>query len=157
MAIKKPLVVGSSGLPEQLQNTDSLGTAELLAQLNGNAGALVIGCPVYSSANDTVDKAMANAVGTVKVIGLMADVSTANGVSGAVITDGVLTATTVQWDAITGGSGGLVRDTLYFLDAATAGKLTATPPTTTGQFVKLIGVAISTTELKITIGYHIKL
>jgi hypothetical protein len=60
-----------------------------------------------------------------------------------------LTATTGQWDAVTGGSGGLVANTVYYLDAATAGKLTATAPTTAGQYVVEVGMALSTTELLI--------
>lgn len=157
MAIKKPLVLNANGEIEQLQSGDSLASAELLQQTNGNAGALVICTPVYSSNNDTVDKARANAVGTVNVIGLMADVSTAAGALGAVQLDGILTASTAQWDVVTGGAGGLVKDTIYYLSSATAGKLASVAPTVAGEFVIRVGIAISTTELKIDVGPRIKL
>lgn len=156
MAIKKPLVL-TNGQIEQLQTGDTLQNAESLQLTNGNAGSLVIGSPVYISANDTVDKAQANAVGTVNVIGLVSDTSISTGVVGGVQTDGVLAATTGQWDAVAGTTGGLTKDVTYFLDDTTAGKITSTPPTIAGKFVIKIGIAISTTELKICIGQRIKL
>jgi hypothetical protein len=39
--------------------------------------------------------------------------------------------------------------TTYYLSAGTAGLLTATAPSTVGQYVVEIGVALSTTELLI--------
>lgn len=156
MAQKKPLVL-NNGQTEQLQPGDYIGNVDQLQQLNGNAGALVIGTPVYSSANDTVDKAKGDAVGTVNVIGLVADTSIASAASGAIQTEGILAASTAQWDAVAGTTGGLTKDTIYYLDSANAGKITATAPSTVGHFVKQIGTAISTTELLISIERRIKL
>lgn len=156
MALKKPLVQ-TSGQIEQLQSGDYLQTQELPQLINGNAGTIPIGTPVYVTTNDTVDKAKADAVGTVNTIGLVADVSIAAAATGSVQVDGILVATTGQWDSVTGGSGGLVANSIYYLDPATAGKITATAPSTVGQFVAPIGIAISTTEMKISIGRRIKL
>jgi hypothetical protein len=156
MAVKKPLVI-TNGQIEQLQSTDSLASVDLLQLTNGNAGTVVIGTAVYISANDTVDKARANAVGTVNAIGLVADTSILAAASGSIQMDGILTATTGQWDAIAGTTGGLTKDVIYYLSSSTAGNITATAPTTVGEFVVQLGIAISTTELKVEIAKRIKL
>ena len=68
--------------------------------------------------------------------------------------NGVLVGTTAQWDAVvTGQTGGLTFNSLYFLDPTSPGKLTTTPPTTagSGQCNVLVGRAMSTTELALNI------
>ncbi len=156
MAVKKPLVI-TNGQIEQLQSTDSIATGELIQLTNNNAGSIAIGTPVYSVANDAVDKAKADAVGTANVIGLVGDSSISASTSGGIAIDGILSATTGQWDTVAGTSGGLTKDTFYYLSAATAGLLTATAPSAAGQFVVCVGIAISTTELKIHILPRVKL
>lgn len=156
MALKKPLVL-NGGQIEQLQSGDYIGEVDLPQMINGNAGSLVIGTPVYSSNNDSVDKARANAVGTVNVIGLVADASIASASAGGIQMDGVLAATTGQWDAVAGTTGGLTKDVIYYLSAATAGLLTSTAPSVAGEFVVQVGIGLSTTEMKIDIKSRIKL
>lgn len=152
MAIKKPLVL-TNGQIQQLQAGDSLDIqAEAYQLINGEAAPIVIGAPVYSDAAGSVKKAQANVTGTKDVIGLVGQTSIVNGVAGAITLDGIQTATTTQWDAVvTGGAGGLTFKQRYYLDPANAGKLTATPPTTVGQFICEIGIGLSTTEMKINI------
>lgn len=149
MALRKPLVL-VSGQIQQLQSGDTLNCPvtgeDIIQKTNDNAGAVVIGAPVYVKANGNYDKAKADASGTVQVFGLAADVSTAAAAAGSVQVDGVLVATTAQWDAITGQTGGLTAGSVYYLDPATAGKLTATAPTTVGQYVVRVGVASNTTD-----------
>lgn len=154
--IKKPLVI-TNGQIEQLQAGDRMGSETLFNRVNANAGSLVIGTPVYVPSALNVDKARANAAGTKEVLGLVADVSIATTASGAIQTDGILVATTAQWDAVTGQVGGLTPGSIYFLDSAAAGKLTATAPTADGEYVARIGLATSTTELEISILTPIKL
>ncbi|HKR03456.1 MAG TPA: hypothetical protein VJY62_02390 [Bacteroidia bacterium] len=151
MGQKKPLVLGSDNVPQQLQAGDYIQTAELPQLTNGEAGSIVIGAPVYNSANDTVKKAKADAGGTLPCIGLVADTSIATGVTGGIMCGkgSILSATTGQWDAVTGGSGGLVANTLYYVSTATAGLLTTTPPTT--GYSQVVGRAISTTEMRLDI------
>jgi len=48
--------------------------------------------------------------------------------------------------------GALVKGTYYYLSESDAGKITATKPSTAGDLVQQVGVAISTTELLIDIG-----
>jgi hypothetical protein len=154
MTLRKPLVI-ISGQIQQLAAADTLDALvsekDMLSLSNGEASAIVIGTPVYVSAASTCKKAMANAAGTTNAIGLVATASVAAAALGSVQSDGVLTATTAQWDAVAGTTGGLAFGTLYFVDPATAGKITATAPTTSGQYVAPIGRALSTTDLEITI------
>lgn len=160
MSLRKPLVI-VDGQIQQLQAGDSLDATsnevDSVELTNGNAGSIVIGTPVYSKSAGSVDKAQANASGTVEVVGLVRDVSVTAAASGAIQTDGVLAATTGQWDAVAGTTGGLTYNTVYYLDPDTAGKLTSTAPTDAGDYVVRIGKAISTTELEISISQPVKL
>jgi len=152
MAIRSPLVI-VNGQIQQLQAGDTLDIrAEQMQLTNDEATPVVIGAPVYSDANGGFKKARANAAATSKVIGLVGQSpSITNAVAGAVTLDGIQTATTAEWDAVTGQTGGLTFNTKYYLDPAVAGKLTITAPTTVGQLVVEVGVALSTTDLKINI------
>lgn len=155
MAARKPLVI-INGQVQNLPAGDSLDApvseVDLITATNNNAGSIVIGAPVYVAAAGAVDLAQANASGTKKVLGLVYDTSITAAATGNILTDGVLTATTTQWDAVAGTTGGLAAGTQYYLDPATAGMLTATAPSTSSQFVCPVGVALSTTEMEITIG-----
>lgn len=152
MANRKPLVI-VDGQIQQIQSGDTL-EAEVSAQQtisaeNGEVGSIVIGTPVYISGAGQVKKAKADASGTKEVIGLVKDASISASETGTILINGVLTATTGQWDTVTGGTGGLTPNAIYFLDPSTAGKLTTTAPSTVGQYVVRIGVAISTTAMKV--------
>ncbi|MFA5976507.1 MAG: hypothetical protein WC859_10150 [Elusimicrobiota bacterium] len=153
MAVQKPLVL-IGGQIQQIPAGDTLSAAssevDVVSKVNGNAGTIVICTPVYPSSNTAVDKASAGASGTKKVLGLMQSASTASAASGLVQTDGVLTATTGQWDAVAGTTGGLTAGTIYYL-SATAGLITATAPSTSGNYVCAVGLALSTTELDIDV------
>lgn len=154
MTPRKPIVL-VNGQYQQLQASDTLDATvseqEILSLTDGESTSIAIGQAVYISAADTVKKALADASGTKDVIGLVAQASINASSSGIIKTSGVLSASTTQWDAVTGGSGGLTPNSRYYLDSSTAGKLTATAPTTAGQYVCPVGLAISTTEMKIDI------
>lgn len=154
MAARKPLVI-VAGRIQQLQAGDTLDASvsevDVISRTNANAGALVIGHAVYVSASGSVDKAQADALATIEVLGLVRDASIAAGQPGNIQTDGVLVATTGQWDAVTGQTGGLTVGAVYYLSPTTAGQLTATAPTAVGQWVVRVGKALSETELEITI------
>lgn len=156
MANRKPLVVGADGRPQQLQAGDTLQATvtggEQQNLTNNNVGAIVVGTPVYIIGNDACDKAQANAAGTKEVEGLVAQApSIAAAGTGPVQVSGVMSLTTAQWDAVAGSVGGLTANVIYFLDPATAGKITAVVPTTVGQYIVEIGRALSTTELDVRI------
>ncbi len=160
MAARKPLVI-KDGQIQQIQSGDVLDAAisevDLVSLQNENAGSIVIGMPVYSSSAGQVDKAQANAVGTVEVIGLVSETSIATAASGFIQTDGVLTATTGEWDTVAGTTGGLTAGAIYYLSKDTAGNLTETAPTTASEFVLRVGKALSTTEMEISITQPVKL
>lgn len=161
MALKKPLVL-YGGEQAQLQAGDDLnvpisGTIDV-SLTNDEVTPVVIGSAVYIDAADGFKKAKADAAGTSKCMGL-ANVSPSitNAVAGVVAISGIITATTAQWDAVAGTTGGLTFGALYFLSTATAGLLTATAPSTVGQYVVEVGQAISTTEMKLTFRQRILL
>ena len=155
MAVKLPLVLGTNGLFQQLQAGDTLNVptagANAFTVTNSEAAAIVIGTPVYSFGAGQVKKGLASAAATSKIEGIMLSVSTAAAGTGSMATSGVLTATTAQWDAVAGTTGGLVFNTNYFLSPTTAGLMTATAPVTVGQNVTRIGRALSTTDMMIDI------
>ena len=122
---------------------------------NGEAGAVAIGRAMYVSASGSMRLANANNAGTVEVVGLVAATSVASAAAGNMATAGVLTATTTQWDAVTGQTGGLTFNARYYLSNTTAGALTTTAPTS--GYVVLVGVALSTTKMKIEIGPVVQL
>ena len=153
--LRKPLVI-VAGQIQQISASDTLDAhiveQEVISLTNDEASiALVIGTPVYIDAANGCKRAQANASGTANVVGLVADASITASSSGAVITSGVLVATTAQWNAVAGTTGGLVAGTVYYLSDATPGQLTATAPTTGGSYVAPIGTAISSTELKLEV------
>jgi hypothetical protein len=156
MAILKPLVL-KNGRIERLQDGDSLDTsADRLQRTFTSATSICMA--VYVDGPGSVEKAQANVIGTVDVLGLAAETVGAAS-SGGVVTNGQVTATTGQWDNVTGQSGGLTTGSLYFLSAADAGEILVegSQPNATGEFVKRIGQALSTTEMEVRIFQDIKL
>jgi hypothetical protein len=128
---------GSNTNPE---NTQSSAT-------NGEASSIAICRAVYTSGSGQVKLANANSSGTMNAIGLVADTSISSSATGNLATSGVLTATTTQWDAVTGQTGGLTFNATYYLSNATNGALTSTAPTS--GYVVRVGTALSTTKMEL--------
>jgi len=124
---------------------------------NDNGSNIVIAQVVYTKANGSVDLAKADAQATTEVLGFVSDTAIAPANAGNIMLDGILEATTGQWDNVTGGSGGLVAGTIYYLDPDSAGDITSVAPTTVGDFVVRVGRALSSTEMDIMIEPPIKL
>ena len=156
MAVKKPIVL-TDGEFEQLQSADRTQEAAVFSATNDNAGNLVIATPVYTSSAAGMDKAQADAIGTKDVLGLVLDATVATSTIGGLQSAGLFAASTTEWDAVTGESGGLTTGEKYYLDPSTAGMLTVNVPTTEGQFVAPVGIAFSTTELTISVRSTVKL
>ncbi|MDR2221020.1 MAG: hypothetical protein LBE24_10665 [Methylobacillus sp.] len=155
MAVRNPLVI-INGQVQELPSSDTMpgGTSSesyVVKLTNGESGNVARGTPVYISSADTVKKAQANASATRIVAGLVADASIAGAAVGSVQTDGVITAATAEWDAVTGQSGGLTPGARYFLDAEAAGQITTDAPTDAGDYVHLIGLALSATDMDLEI------
>lgn len=139
---RKPLVQ-AGGEIQQLQAGDTLlapvSEVAIITLTNGDAGNHVLGDAVYISAADTAKKAKADAAGTKDVLAFAtATISTST--TGAYQTDGILAGLT-----------GLTAGAVYYLSATTAGLITNSAPSSVGQYVVRVGIAISTTELEINI------
>lgn len=131
-------------------------SSNLAITLTNNQGSTInIGQVVYSFSADNVRLGIASGSGSKGAIGLVGDTTIANSASGSIITHGVLSATTGQWDAVTGQTGGLTSGALYYLDNATAGAMSTTAPAS--GWVICIGRALSTTKFLINIGESVKL
>jgi hypothetical protein len=154
MAFKKPLVI-TNGQIERLQPGDKIDHGNSANKDNNTGNTVNICTPVYVSGGDAIP-AQADAQSTMRVAGLAAE-TVADGNPVAVIADGVFVATTLQWDAVTGGSGGLTIGADYFLSEATAGEITETAPDAAGEFVVRVGHALSATELELELAQPIKL
>lgn len=114
---------------------------------NNGVTSLTIGMPVYSTGIGTVTRASANNATTSNILGLVADLEISVGQTGKIQSSGLMQATTGQWDAITGQVGGLTEGALYYLNVSPTGRLTTTPPSTPGQYVVSIGIAVSSTQM----------
>ena len=122
---------------------------------NGEGAAIAIGRAVYCSAAGAVKLAKADAAVTSLVVGMVAATSINSASQGAIAFSGVLTATTTQWDDVTGQNGGLTFGQTYYLDNVTFGKITTTAPSS--GYVVAVGVAVSTTKLALQIQRPIQL
>lgn len=152
--IVQQVIVGISPTQAKIDIADPvvIGSGTNIIPLhNDNAGALIIGTPVYTSSPGGVDQGIANNTGKSVIQGLVSDVSIGAGQIGLVAVGGLIVATTAQWDAVCGTSGGLTPDAAYYLHPTVAGRMTPTAPTTTGQEVAQIITALSATEARIAI------
>lgn len=152
MASRKPLVL-VSGKISQLPVGDTLDASsaevDVVSATNKEASPVVIGTAAYIYGAGQIKKAKADAVGTSEVLGLVKSASIDADAAGFVQTNGVLAATTAQWDAVTGETGGLTAGAWYYLSKTAGGNLTQTAPSATGEFVVKVGRALSTTEMVI--------
>lgn len=136
-------VISASNTIPNGDNTKSL-------LINANGTAINICNVVYSDAAGC-KLALANTNLTRRAIGLVADASINNSATGNFVTSGLFTASTAQWDAATGQTGGLTPNTDYYVSATVAGRLTTVAPSTTGQWVQPVGVALNSTQLTVNI------
>jgi hypothetical protein len=124
----------------------------LISKLNGNAGSLVIGNVVYSSTLNNVDKAKADSPTTSKVLGMVTNATVASGASASIQTKDIFTFdNTTQVDAIANTTGGFTFNEIYYLDTATAGKITNIFPTEYPNSLVKIGQALSNTSILLDI------
>lgn len=148
---KAVFVDSSSGLLTITGTSDTVSAEYLIPATNGeSSAAIVAGAPVYISADGTVKLAKADDIATATVAALGFDASITHGQSGNIQANGHMTLTTSGWDAVTGDTGGLTPDAVYFLDAATAGKLTTTLPASPNAIVR-VGLALSSTQMILVI------
>lgn len=98
-----------------------------------------------------VHKLPAGSLATAQPCGLAKATQSVGGGDVHVQFSDIFTMTADEWDAIAGTSGGLITGTRYYADRTTAGNITGTAPTS-GQAAISAGVAMSATDLFLTIG-----
>ncbi len=129
------------GILEEHQNSiDAVATPE---ELSIEAGEnLLAGMAVYPNVSGKLVKAQANSVlNATGVVIVKRD--TLTGFAGDIVQDALQLA---DWTPIV-GTQFLTPKTIYFLSPTDPGKLTATPPTTSGQVLLWLGTALSTEVL----------
>lgn len=139
MATRKPVVLVGGEL-QNLQAGDTLGVTSETGQAtltNSDAAAAAVGEIFYIFGSDSLKKAKADAGAT-----CLGNLWMATAVISAAAT-GVF-----QENGVVIGLSGLTPGAVYFLSAATAGAMTVTPPSTTGQYVVRLGTALSATEFQ---------
>ncbi len=124
---------------------------------NSESGSVVICTPMYAFGSGTMKMARANALATSVVLGLVLNATVAASGVATIRTCGVMKATTGQWDAVTGESGGLAYGKRYYVSTTTAGLLVPETSVPTTDFLAEVGVALSTTRLLINIKAPIQL
>lgn len=153
MAIKKALVQ-SNGKVKQIASTDNLESTIISTQMiNGTASTIVKFKSVYVDSTGSVNS-FDQATGfsaSADVVGMVVDTSIASGATGNIALSGILEGTTGEWDAVTGQTGGLTKGSTYFLGVGTAGNITVTPPSVSGDVVVSMGTALTTTKFKLNI------
>jgi hypothetical protein len=88
-----------------------------------------------------------------KCIGLIDDDPIPPGGFGKIRYLGVLTQATTEWDLVTGNTGGLSPEQMYF--PSSTGMLTQTPTSVEGQVNQYVGRAINSTDLALEIGTRV--
>jgi hypothetical protein len=107
---------------------------------------VVTGQPVFMSGNNTVNLADATTVATANVVGFISSGATANNIA-TMLTEGHIVL--ADWTSVI-GSASLTPGATYFLDT-TKGQMTTTPPTTDGNVVVTLGIAITTAKFDIEV------
>jgi len=124
----------------------SVGLPGAYQAINSNAGAITAGQPVYASTSGHVDMANATTLASSLVIGFVADSSIATGATGNITVFG--TFTSANWTAVTGAAT-LTTGAVYYL-SETPGQLTLVAPSVAGHYVAPVGIALSTTTMKLS-------
>ena len=124
--------------------------ASIFAATNNSGSGVVIGNVVFFNTVGDAVKAQADVEATMLGVGFASE-TIADTTSGDFQVDGIMIATEAEWNAVTEeGAGGLTEGAKYFVSEITAGKITTTAPSVVGEFVVQIGIALTSTKLKIT-------
>jgi len=128
------------------------GDGDVLTAVAATAG--LPGQAVYSNLTGALLLARADAYPNSASLGLLLDGMSSGFIARARAT-GTMTLTTVQWDAVTGGAGGLTPGSIYWLSDSVLGRITTTA--VSSGFRCLIGRAIDSTKMALRVEEPIKL
>lgn len=125
----------------------SLGTLAIgkFTATNNSGSVIPPAASVYVDGSGDVVAAQADSLSTSRVAGLASE-ELIDAETGQILAVGKVSFATADWDAVTGGSGGLTPGAVYYLSPTTAGHLTTTAPTTASQTVVPVLFALTTTD-----------
>lgn len=154
--------ITNSGWVEWAVTTGGSGdTPGVFSKLNGEPAPLLKGMPVYINIADPdrVMRARATTFEMSSVAGLILnDVGIPTGGSARIVSRGLVEKTTLAWDFLTGGTGGLQAGRDYFLRADSfSGGLTHIVPTESGGYVVKLGRALTSTVIDVNMEPPIQL
>lgn len=110
---------------------------------------------IYKKSNGNVAKLVANGSVVPRVAGIVLTSTPVNG-GAQYRMEGLIDI--ANWSAFTDeGNAGLSEGNFYYVSPSNAGKITASAPTTVGQYVVQVGYAQSSTQLNLLIQPPIKL
>lgn len=124
----------------------------LQGEINADSVNLIFGQPVYLG-NAGILRADASNFSSSIVLGIVGNNVINIGQTGTIIYSGIVINPHIFWDQlIMGGSGvGLIPNSYYFLDPNNIGMITTNVPNTPGNYLVKIGLALSATELQLSI------
>lgn len=144
--------------------SDVIGEALLTVEnVNASEEDILPGTPVVITdaaegdiaVNDgTVAAAAVTGIALETIVAEVADPASPAG-SGQIQTDGIVDLTTAEWDAVTGGSGGLTPGAYYFVGDGGAGTQLVTTEPTGGAIIAPVGQALTATKLILRISYPV--
>jgi predicted RecA/RadA family phage recombinase len=144
MAIKYPIVLNNGEL-EQLQAGDELpGGTLAISRINPYGGPIAI-CSVLSC--NATHLAICERTDATEFTGLATE-TIAAGDPGDIQVSGIVEAGVAEWQNIITGGASLTPGAYYYAD--TWGKMSTLVPATVGDRIKLLGIALSTTEFLLT-------
>lgn len=108
-----------------------------------------VGEPVRIVSTGNAEQAQGDSATNSDVAGLAFTAAAATE-TGAYVPEGGR-VTQANWTAVI-GSASLTPGTVYYVDPSTAGDLTATKPTTSGEVVKKVGRALTATTMQVELG-----
>ena len=149
-----PAAVKLAAEVEQIKELLQDGTATELPTIL-YAVSVTKGQPVYIDATDgKAYLAKADDAATAKVAGLAADDVTVGNV-GPLCVDSVVTQ--LDWSNVLESGSVLIPGGVLYLSAATAGRLSFVPPSTTGQYVCRVATCLSTSAAEVEVAQSILL
>lgn len=153
-------VVEVAAVQQLVLDTIAIDVLEDVENANASEVDILPGTPVVLATATTVDLATNDGtVAAASVVGLAMETITAEVAepatpagTGNVQIRGSVSLTTAQWDAVTGGSGGLTPGAYYFVGAA-GGLVTAEP--SGGDIIAPVGQALTATVMVLRISYPV--
>ncbi len=131
---------GGTQLTASLQLVNSINVNDFMVA--GAAGAAVSGTQVVYLNQASIEPANAATVAASRVIGIVS-----GSAAGVRVASGSIARVLTTFGDICSNFAGLTPGAVYYLDLATTGSITTSPPTGNGSSIVEVGVAKSTTQL----------